>query len=115
MKVLYLRCLYFTTLLGRCFVEGVDLLINGTILQADWNSSAILQHVPLRKDKSPERCYLFDGNSTAYKACDMWVYDETHHPSSRAIDVGISQLTCHAMLEPHNGNVQKNSKLMHNQ
>ena len=73
-------------------MEGVDELINGTILQADWNSSAVLQHVPLRKDESHERCYLFDGNSTVYKACDMWVFDETYHTSSRAIDVSLAAL-----------------------
>lgn len=72
----------------RCFVPDVDQRVNGTVVAADWNSSEVLRHVP-RKGNALENCHFhLKGNESLRTPCGEhgWVWDDTHYPSSRAIE-----------------------------
>lgn len=65
----------------RCFIAGVDTL-NET---AAWNSSAILNAIPLRKGVL-DSCSMYSGIGNETIACSSYVYDDTYYKSSKTID-----------------------------
>lgn len=65
----------------RCFIDGID--TNETA--AAWNSSAILESIPLDSDGSLSSCSMYSVNKTIVP-CHRYVYDRTYYVSSRAIE-----------------------------
>ncbi|XP_053604864.1 organic cation transporter protein isoform X1 [Plodia interpunctella] len=65
----------------RCWIDGVDSNVTGP---APWNSSAILNAIPLDPDGHLENCVMYANNETV--ACSKYVYDTTYRTSSRSIE-----------------------------
>ncbi|EDV92557.1 organic cation transporter protein [Drosophila grimshawi] len=70
----------------RCFIPGLD---NSTLSQLPWNSTAIVDAIPLKATGELDSCHMFDlsaGNQTVIIPCENYVYDTTYYKTSRTID-----------------------------
>ncbi|XP_037050359.1 organic cation transporter protein [Bradysia coprophila] len=64
----------------RCFIDGVD--TNTSF--APWNSTEILEAIPMKGD-SLDGCSMYGyGNQTV--SCSRYVYDDTYYKTSKTID-----------------------------
>lgn len=65
----------------RCFIDGID-TINSS---AAWNSSEILQAIPL-KNGIVDSCLKYSGIGNETVQCSSYVYDNTYYKTSKTID-----------------------------
>ncbi|XP_050674809.1 organic cation transporter protein isoform X2 [Leptidea sinapis] len=65
----------------RCALDGID-TFNYT---AEWNSSLVLNEIPLNDHGKLESCVMYGENKTI-EACTAWVYSTQYYTSSRGIE-----------------------------
>ncbi|KAH8399147.1 hypothetical protein KR215_002999, partial [Drosophila sulfurigaster] len=69
----------------RCYIPGVD---NSTFSQVPWNSSDILEHIPLKESGELDSCHMYNVSAGDRNLipCEKYVYDTTYYKTSRTID-----------------------------
>ncbi|XP_017873195.1 PREDICTED: organic cation transporter protein [Drosophila arizonae] len=69
----------------RCFIAGVD---NSSLSQLPWNSSAILEAIPLKPSGELDSCHMYNASAgdQSQIPCEKYVYDTTYYKTSRTID-----------------------------
>lgn len=69
----------------RCFIAGVD---NSTLSQLPWNSTAILDAIPLKPSGELDSCHMYNASAgdQSQIPCEKYVYDTTYYKTSRTID-----------------------------
>ncbi|CAG9132740.1 unnamed protein product [Plutella xylostella] len=65
----------------RCSLDGVD----SANYTEPWNSSAVLDAIPLDPHGKLDACQVLSDNNTL-QACSSWVYDTQYYTSSRAVE-----------------------------
>lgn len=68
-------------LIFRCYLQGID---SGNYTEP-WNSSVVLQAIPLNDHGKLESCQMYGVNNTLVE-CQSWVYDVQYFKSSRGIE-----------------------------
>jgi hypothetical protein len=65
----------------RCFIEGVDTATSA----AAWNSTEILQAIPLINGEL-DSCHMFVDGTNDTTTCSQYVYDTTYYQDTRSMD-----------------------------
>lgn len=66
----------------RCYIDGIDT----DAIAASWNSTSILDAIPLDADGDISSCSMYSMNKSSIIRCDKYIYDRTYYKTSRAID-----------------------------
>jgi hypothetical protein len=67
----------------RCYIEGVDT----PELYAEWNSTEILDRIPLTASGELDSCKMFvDDSQNETTSCSKYVFDRTYYQDTRSID-----------------------------